>query len=180
MVRLVGTRVTLRAVRPEEFDAVWNARQELDDRVQPGGSPPRERVRDQLKRSGRATDGQIDLGIEADGRLIGEIQARGRPAQALPAGVFELGLVVWDPADRGKGYGSEAIALITGWLFERGGAGRVQVTTEVGNAVLRRALRNVGFAFEGVLRGFMPYRDGRDDYAMYAATKPDWERFGAR
>jgi RimJ/RimL family protein N-acetyltransferase len=179
VVEVVGTRVTLRAMRPDEFDAVWNARQELDDRVQPGGSPPRQRVRDQLQRSGTVTDGQLDLGIEADGRLIGEIQARGRPAQALPPGVFELGIVVWDPADRGKGYGSEAIALLTGWLFEHGGAGRVQVTTEVGNGALRRALRNVGFAFEGVLRGYMPYGNRRDDYAMYGATKPDWERFGA-
>jgi RimJ/RimL family protein N-acetyltransferase len=173
MVRLEGDRVILRAVREDELETVWQASQSLDERVQPTGPPSRTEARDRLDRSGRLVKGQVDLGIEAEGRLIGEIQARGRPAQALPPGVFELGVVLWDTGDRGKGFGAEAVALITSWLFEEAGAGRVQATTEVGNAAMRRALEKCGYAFEGVLRAYMPYRDGRDDYAMYAIAADD-------
>ena len=108
------------------------------------------------------------------GRLIGEIQARGHPAQTLPPGVFEVGIVLYDPADRGKGYGMEAVALLTGWLFEQAGAARVQASTAVGNLPMRRVLERLGFACEGVMRAFMPEGARRSDYALYAVTKSDW------
>jgi RimJ/RimL family protein N-acetyltransferase len=107
-------------------------------------------------------------------RLIGEIQARGHPAQTLPSGVFEVGIVLYDSADRGKGYGTEAVALLTGWLFDQAGAARVQAGTAVGNLAKRRVLERLGFACEGVMRAFMPEGAGRGDFALYAVTKSDW------
>jgi RimJ/RimL family protein N-acetyltransferase len=39
---------------------------------------------------------------------------------------------------------------------------------------MRRVLEHLGFAFEGVLRGFMPAGSGPPhDYAMYGLTKAD-------
>jgi RimJ/RimL family protein N-acetyltransferase len=176
MVRLEGERVVLRPMRLDELDAVLEARASLEIGAQPGRTRARERLRRRLARSGRLARGHLDLAIEADGRLIGEIQARGHPAQTLPPGVFELGIVVYDPADRGRGYGVEAVALLTGWLFERAGAARVQAGTAVGNASMRRVLERLGFACEGVMRAFMPEGSGRTrvDYALYAVTKRDW------
>jgi RimJ/RimL family protein N-acetyltransferase len=174
MMRLEGQRVVLRRLRSEELDAVLAARDRLAIRAQPGGTPPRERLRRRLARSGRLARGHLDLAIEADGRLIGEIQARGHPAQTLPPGVFELGIVIYDPADRGKGYGLEVVALLTGWLFAQAGAARVQAGTAVGNLGMRRVLERLGFACEGVMRAFMPEGAGRTDYALYAVTKGDW------
>jgi RimJ/RimL family protein N-acetyltransferase len=46
--------------------------------------------------------------------------------------------------------------LLCAYLFEHEDAVRVQATTDVDNAAMRRALEHVGFGFEGVLRGFMP------------------------
>jgi RimJ/RimL family protein N-acetyltransferase len=175
MLRLEGRRVVLRPLREDELDAVLEARDWPAVGPVPGGTRARQRVRRRLARSGRLARGHLDLAVEVDGRLIGEIQARGHPAQTLPAGVFELGIEVYDPADRGKGVGLEAVALLTGWLFEQQGAARVQATTAVGNAAMRRVLERLGFAWEGVMRGFMPEGSGRTDYAMYAVTKSDWQ-----
>jgi RimJ/RimL family protein N-acetyltransferase len=117
--------------------------------------------------------GRIDLAIEARGRLIGEIQARGHASHRpmpLP-GVFEIGIVIWSGRDRRHGYGTEAIELLTGWLFDEAGAARVQLSTAVQNAAMRRVAEKIGFEFEGVLRGYLPSDDGgRDDYAMYGVT----------
>ena len=173
MVRLEGTRVVLRPLAHDELDAVLAAR----DRMPAGWASgrARERVRRRLARSGRPLRGHLDLGIEVDGRLIGEIQARAHPAQTLPPGVFELGIAVYDEADRGSGHGGEAVALLTGWLFEQAGAARVQASTAVGNAAMRRVLERLGFACEGVMRAFEPRGPGRAraDYALYAMTADD-------
>ena len=92
----------------------------------------------------------------------------------MPPGVWELGIELWDGADRGRGIGRRTIALLSSHLFERERAIRVQATTDVDNAAMRRVLEHLGFAFEGVLRGFMPAGSGPPrDYAMYGLTKAD-------
>jgi RimJ/RimL family protein N-acetyltransferase len=174
MMRLEGQRVVLRPLRTDELDAVLDVRGRLEIGGQPGGARARERLRRRLSRSGRLARGHLDLAVEADGRLIGEIQARGRPAQTLPPGVFELGIVLYDPADRKRGRGVEAVALLTGWLFEQGEAARVQAGTAVGNLAMRRVLERLGFTCEGIMRAFMPEGSDRTDYALYAVTKGDW------
>jgi RimJ/RimL family protein N-acetyltransferase len=115
----------------------------------------------------------LDLGIEVEGTLIGDIQAR-QPRNAIPAGVFELGIEIYESGHHGKGYGGEATRMLTGWLFERAGAERVQAETAVGNIGMRRVLERLGYSFEGVMRGFMAGPSGREDYALYAATRSDW------
>ncbi len=111
-------------------------------------------MRARIARSGREVDGFLDLGIEVDGRLVGDVGAR-NPFGATPPGVYELGITVFDSADRGRGIGREAVGLLTAYLFDQG-AERVQATTHVENAAMRGVLRRLGFAEEGVLRAFLP------------------------
>ncbi|MGZ8581416.1 MAG: GNAT family N-acetyltransferase [Actinomycetota bacterium] len=176
MTRLAGGRVTLRAYHDDEVpilvstwaDAEWFA---------PKGTGPRElaeRVRERVRRSGSFTEGVIILAIESDGRLVGEVQAR-QPINGLPPGVFELGIELFDDGDRGQGLGAEAVIAIARHLFDDEGAHRVQLTTDVENAPMRRVAERLGFTFEGVLRSFMPESDGPHDYAMYGITRPDYE-----
>ena len=176
MTKLAGDRVTLRAYRDDEAsilvstwaDAEWFA---------PRGTGPRElaeRVRERIRRSGGFADGVVILAIEADRRLVGEVQAR-QPVNGLPPGVFELGVELFEDGDRGRGLGADAVAALTRHLFKDEGAHRVQLTTDVDNAAMRRVAERLGFRFEGVLRSFMPSGEGPRDYAMYAITKQDHE-----
>jgi RimJ/RimL family protein N-acetyltransferase len=176
VTRLAGDRVTLRAYRDDEVpilvsawaDATWFA---------PEGSSPREladRARERIGRSGSFRDGVVIFAIESAGRLVGEVQAR-QPIHGLPRGVFELGIELFDGSDRGRGLGGAAIAAITTHLFDDEGAHRVQLTTDVANAPMRRVSERLGFTFEGVLRSFMPEPDGPHDYAMYAITRHDYD-----
>ncbi|MEX0651398.1 MAG: GNAT family protein [Actinomycetota bacterium] len=174
MTRLAGEHMSLRPYRVDEAailestwaDAEWFA---------PKGTGPREltaRVRERIRRSGSFTEGALILAIEARGRLIGEVQAR-QPVNGLPPGVFELGIELFDDADRGHGLGADAVVALTRHLFDDQGAHRVQLTTDVENAAMRRVAERLGYTFEGVLRSFMPGPDGPRDYAMYAVTKHD-------
>lgn len=172
-VVLRGERVTLRPLRADEFDRVRAAQ---DDPAYGGGAPDAAsdaRLRARLERSGRLVEGWLDLGIEVDGRLVGDVGAR-CPYGGFPPGVFELGISLFSDADRGRGVGREAVALLTGYLFDELGAGRVQATTAVDNRPMRAVLSRLGFAEEGTLRGFMPRDGSRVDYVICAVTRDDW------
>jgi RimJ/RimL family protein N-acetyltransferase len=172
VIELRGEHVLLRPLREEELETVWQAR--VNDQTAPWMSTPEayERLRERVANSGRFVDGWLDLGIESNGRLVGEVDAR-RPPRTMPEGVFELGISLFDAHDRGRGLGTEAIRLLTRYLFEREEARRVQASTWVENHAMRRVFEKLGFVEEGVLRSYMPSERGRDDYVLYAIVNPD-------
>jgi RimJ/RimL family protein N-acetyltransferase len=176
VIELRGDRVFLRGFRPDEVDLALRRMQsvpasDLDEEER------RER-RERVERSGDRAGWEIMLAIEAEGRLVGDVQAR-CPRFALPRGVWELGIELWDEGDRGRGFGRQTVALLSAYLFEREDAIRIQATTDVANAAMRGVLEALGFEFEGVLRGFMPNAGGPPrDYTMYGLTQSAWERNG--
>jgi len=179
-LELRGRLIRLRPFVPEECDAVWRGLSRQDEAAHPrrtkeDRSPtPSERFRNRLGRSGRLRRGCLDLAIERRGRLVGLIQARTKPLQCLPAGVFEIGVVLFEAKDRGRGYGSEAVDLVTRWLFDAAGAERVQAGTDAKNAAMRAVLERIGFHLEGIARSYQPMSDGtRVDGAMYGLVRAD-------
>jgi RimJ/RimL family protein N-acetyltransferase len=178
---LPGMLIWLRPFRADEVDTAWQGLALQDEAAHPRRRPadlrpePSEQFRRRLRRSGRIWRGCLDLAIDRDGRLVGTIQARTSPAQTLPAGVYEIGVILYQPRDRGNGYGAEAVELLTAWLFETGKAERVQAGTDVGNTAMRAVLERLGFQLEGVMRAYGAMSDGtRSDGAMYAVLKPEW------
>lgn len=172
MIHLRGKRVTLRPFERDEFEPVWQFRvRDARPRQLPRGT--KQRLRNRYARSGTMHDGFLDLAIEAERRVVGEIDVR-RP-RGFPAGVYELGIALFDEADRGKGFGREAIALLTEYAFTDLDAARVQGSTAFHNTAMRRVFETCGFRFEGVMRSFMERADGgaRDDYALYALIRDD-------
>ena len=155
--------MTLRPFRPDDVDLLLrNA----------GRGMTRERMARRIEESGTFVDGVFNLGIEADGRLVGDVQAR---VQGVPRGVVELGITLFRDDDRGRGVGREAVALLTQHLFDAQLAERVQGSTDVENAAMRRVFELLGFREEGVMRGFMPAgRGSRADYVLYAALRDEW------
>jgi RimJ/RimL family protein N-acetyltransferase len=172
VISLAGDHVVLRPLQPHELEIVWQAR--LADDTAPWMSTPQayERLRQRVADSGRFVDGWLDLGIEADGRLVGEIDAR-QPPRSMPEGVYELGISLFETSDRGRGLGTDAVRLLTRHLFENESAERVQASTWVENRAMRRVFEKLGFTEEGILRAYMPSERGRDDYVLYAVTKAD-------
>jgi RimJ/RimL family protein N-acetyltransferase len=177
-VRLRRDGVLLRPFRDTEVDVLvevqngWSA----DDGVHGGKRLTREQLEQRVVSSGTWADGPVGLllAIESDGRLVGELQARGNRSQLLPPHVFELGIEVYGSADRGRGIGRVALAEITRYLFEDEHANRVQLSTDVDNGPMRRAAEAAGFRFEGVMRGFWPVNEGEPhDYALYGRTRAD-------
>jgi RimJ/RimL family protein N-acetyltransferase len=173
MVRLEGESVVIRPLRADELDAVLRGRTQLGREALPGGSRDRARLQARIEQSGKFREGRIDLAIEADGRLVGEIQTYRPPDRSLPPAVYEIGVSLYDPADRGKGWGTEAMQLLVDWLF-RQGAERVQGGTAVTNHPMRRVFDKLGFTVLGTLDV-----EGVAEL-LYGATKCEWQERSAR
>jgi hypothetical protein len=80
-VAIRGDRLVLRALRPAEVDAEWQAMVAEGSGPRASSFPPDEAAfRARLARSGQSHDGWLDLAIDLDGTSIGRIQTfvRGR------------------------------------------------------------------------------------------------------
>jgi RimJ/RimL family protein N-acetyltransferase len=166
-VRIRGSRLLLRALQPGEIEEEWQAMVTADPMVI-AELPQEAGFKARLQRSGHLEGGWLDLAIDLDGVSIGRIQTFVPPGRALPSGTFDLGIDLRENA-RNKGYGREALALFTDWLFEHAAAEAVEASTDPANVAMRTVFRKVGWMPAGSLTEL-----GRE-WVMYRITRPEWE-----
>jgi RimJ/RimL family protein N-acetyltransferase len=166
-VRIRGPRLTLRPLRPDEIDEEWRAMVTADP-MAVAELPDEAAFRARLRRSGRMQDGWLDLAIDLDGTSLGRIQTFVPPGRTLPRGTFDVGIGLHARA-RGRGYGREAIALLTDWLFEHAAAEAVEAPTDPANMAMRTVFDRVGWAHVGSMTEY-----GRT-WEIYRITRRQWQ-----
>ena len=166
-VQISGSRLVLRAFRPGEIEAEWQAMVTADP-MTIGELPQEASFKARLQGSGRLADGWLDLAIDLGGASIGRIQTFVPSGRALPPGTFDVGIALREDV-RGRGYGREALALLTDWLFTRAAAQVVEAPTDPANVAMRTVFQRVGWELAGSLTEF-----GRE-WVMYRITRPQWQ-----
>jgi RimJ/RimL family protein N-acetyltransferase len=166
-VRIRGSRLLLRSLQPAEIEEEWRAMVTADPMVV-AELPEEAGFKARLRRSGHLEDGWLDLAIDLDGVSIGRIQTFVPPGRALPPGTFDVGISLRENA-RDKGYGREALALLTDWLFDHAAAEAVEASTDPANVAMRTVFQKVGWMPVGSLT-----ESGRE-WVMYRITRPEWE-----
>lgn len=111
--------------------------------ITPGSGDPRLVVDDEVR--GRVPFSVVELG---GGTLVGTATLRGidNPNRSAHIG---LGLL---PASRGKGYGTDVVAVLCHYGFVVRGLRRLQIETLPDNTAMPRSAERNGFVREGVLR----------------------------
>jgi RimJ/RimL family protein N-acetyltransferase len=172
-----GPRLLLRALRPEEIEAEWQAVVDADPiaiATLPDEDSFEDRLRREdtfkarLRRSGTLRDGWLDLAIDVGGESIGRIQTFVPPGRALDPGVYMVGIGL-RARSRGSGYGREALVLLTGWLFASAAAERVEAQTDPANLAMRAVFGHAGWQLAGTST-----ESGRV-WMMYAVTRQQWK-----
>jgi RimJ/RimL family protein N-acetyltransferase len=88
---------------------------------------------------------------------------------------YELGYIIHDPADRGRGYASQAVRFFSDHLFTAiPNFYRQQLMIEVWNMPLRKLAERCGFVREGLLRSSGFGTGDPADSFIYARTRKDW------
>jgi RimJ/RimL family protein N-acetyltransferase len=92
--------------------------------------------------------------IVAGDEVIGDCGTHGPVDEA---GNVEIGYGL-AALSRGQGYGSEAVAAITGWLLARPEVRQIRACTLTDNMPSRRVLEKAGFAYIGIEDGEAIYQ----------------------
>ena len=131
-----------------------------------------------LERDHRATGfresdaGAVAIVDAADGRLLGTTQFY-RSAPCIHG--YELGYIIHDPADRGRGAASEAVRLFSDHLFSVAPKiFRLQLMIEAWNVPSWKLAERCGFVREGLLRSAGFGLADPADCFIYARTRKDW------
>ena len=106
-----------------------------------------------------------------DDQLLGTVKL---VAIGWAHGFARLQLAIGDPADRGQGYGSEALALILRYAFDELNLYRVAVTTCAYNGGALRWLERAGFVTEVRQRETIKRAGKRWDLIHLAILQPEW------
>ena len=88
----------------------------------------------------------------------------------------ELGFSVFKSDSRGKGYASEAVQLITSYLFENFYINRIQICMPTEHLACEKVAINSGFTKEGIIRGSIFVRGKFLDTYLYSMLRAEYEK----
>lgn len=87
----------------------------------------------------------------------------------------EIGIVLGDEKNRGKGYGSESIKLLQYFVFNRLNMNRLEIKVRDFNARAYRCYKKCGFKEEGRLRQHFFINGKYADTLLLSLLKPEYE-----
>ncbi len=90
-----------------------------------------------------------------------------------------MGLTVYDPSIRGRGIGTNALAVWTDYLFRTTAAVRLDYSTWSGNERMLAVGRRLGFTEEARFRDAREVRGTRYDSVVMGVLRREWEGRGA-
>jgi RimJ/RimL family protein N-acetyltransferase len=114
--------------------------------------------------------------VDPDGAPIGRIDFEDLDTVNRSA---TIGIVIGEPSARGKGYGSDAIIALLGYLFQARNLHRVELTVLTWNERAIRAYRRLGFVEEGRHRNHLFAGGAYHDELQMSMLRPEFDaRYG--
>jgi len=169
---LKGELAVLRPVLETDLEILYACHQDLDNRGDyfPLGVMAEPVFRAKFQQSGfwQASEGM--LLIEVDGQIAGHIEF----FQTVPyLDELELSYHIYSFEHSGKGLASEAVRLMSGYLFDRLKHNRIRLIIHPDNAASRRVAEKCGFAHEGTARGAWFHRGTNHDVEVYSLLRAE-------
>lgn len=170
---LAGERCTLRLVREADLTTLQAFDEDIANRGEhfPIGVVPLVRVAREYAEHGfwQEREGLLVIVDEADA-IIGHIE-HFRTVDYLDE--IELSYLIYSPEHRGRGIATEAVRLLSDYLFARTKAHRIRLVIHPGNAGSRRVAEKAGYSLEGVMRGAWHHRGANHDVEVWARLRTD-------
>lgn len=177
---LRGDVIQLRPVREADLDALFTFLTDICNRGDyfPISIRSESWLRKQFQDTGFWSDDRGLLLIEnSAAAIIGHIEFF-KPVAYLDG--LELSYVIYELAERRKGATSEAVRLLTKYLFDTKKANRLQLIIHPENTASRRVAEKNGFAHEGTMRGAWYHRGQYHDVEVYALLRREFEALPRR
>jgi [ribosomal protein S5]-alanine N-acetyltransferase len=172
---LRGELIQLRLIRDTDLDTLFTCLTDIQNRGDyfPINIQSEPSLRKQFKDDGFWSDDEgLLLIINASAAIIGHI-AYFKPVAYLDA--YEFSYLIYDPAERGKGATSEAVSLLTRFIFCTKRVNRLQLVIHPDNIASRRVAEKNGFVDEGTMRGGWYHRGQYHGVVVYALLRCEYE-----
>lgn len=88
---------------------------------------------------------------------------------------YEIGYQIFKEENKGKGYATEAVQLLTTFLFEYQPVLRLQICINEGNKSSERVALKANFTYEGTLRAVFKVRGKLVNNKLFSITREEWE-----
>lgn len=175
---LKGSRITLRAAKREDLDAMHAWANDLEVELAGGGDPPKpfslDAMTAQFEQNAAKADKETFWVIEVEGKPIGMCgvhrleECRGVNRSA------EFGIGIGEKELWGKGYGSEATKLVLEWSFIHRNLNRVWLGVLSNNERAIKCYEKCGFVEEGRMRQHMWSQGKYHDLVIMGALRDEW------
>lgn len=171
---LRGEAITLRPIEEGDLDTLYRLQLNVEARGEffPRFPQSLAQLRKQFAEDGMFTTdhGALVMADNATGAIVGELFYF-PTVQYMQE--MEIGYIVFDTTVRGRGYTTEALSLMTRFLFETKMIGRIRLVIATDNKPSRRVAEKTGYRHEGTMRGGW-FNAGRWlDGELYAITRAD-------
>ncbi len=171
---LKGKRVTLRALKDDDYELVTEFYNDVGTWVLADDDPPAPRTRKEVQDE---LEGFIKTGtvmpfvIEVDGKVIGDC---GLHHFSEHSRTCSFGIAIHGDEYLGKGFGSEAVGLLLRFAFRYRNMRRVWLTVNADNERAIRSYLKAGFIEEGRLRQHV-WQDGEyHDWVYMGLMRDEW------
>ncbi len=172
---LVGRQISLRPVRRDEVERLHESTMDLESRGPwyPLPGTPLIKFEARFAESGFwAADEGVFTIVDQTDRLVGIV---GWELLSGDLPDVEISYRLLDRDDHGKGITTEAVGLLTGWLFDTGHMNRLRANVHVDNTASRRVVEKSGFTQEATARASWYSRGRWHDVAVYTITRDEFE-----
>ena len=170
---LKGEIITLRPVREADLGHLREIDLDLDNRGDfwPRSILPEVAYNQEFQRSGFWGESFGRLLMEdKSGAVIGEIMYF---KTVMYLDELEIGYRLFGKHHWSKGATTEALKLLTRYLFETRNINRIRLCIDSGNAGSQRVAEKGGYKHEGTQRGAMYHRGKHHDMELYAILKSE-------
>ena len=173
---LKGETINLRTARKRDLETLYDLHCQIQDRGPyfPQKMQSESEFMDSFAKSGfwGEEKGLLLIVDAKTDRILGNVAF-------FPANhyyqAFEIGYLIYDPQDRGKGILPQALKLFIGYLFDLKSVTRLQIQMEVPNTASRRVAEKAGFKLEGIAREAIINQGRPVDLGVYSLLRSEWE-----
>ena len=170
---LEGDSIRLRLVQEDDLPALHAVEEDIANRGEffPIGVTSLASLAQRYRESGfwSPREGLL-LITDHDGELLGHVEFFETVAYLDE---LELSYLLYSAEHRGRGAATEAVRLLTGYLFDRTKTNRIRLVIHPGNLASRRVAEKAGYTLEGVARGAWYHRGDNHDVEIWAVLRAE-------
>ena len=169
-----GEKINLRVVREKDLSVLFDRWSDIENRGEffPIFLSSEPKFYNEFKETGFWTEefGRLLIVDKEDDAILGMIFY----FKSVPYfDALEIGYILFDFGQRGKGLMSEALTLLTRFLFETKTIRRLQLTVCVGNTSSKKVAEKCGFQSEGVARQAIFIKGRHLDIECFSILRED-------